>query len=217
MKKTPDKGYTFLYFVFVSCVDMSIRAVNTEKAECDTSEWFYSPDVDGWSPYQSVEYVVNQFCDDLARKGYATDISRQKVLYDMCTATCTMYYYEFWKRHRFIVGAPKRVFSRPRQWTNVLENQWNDFVRSRIVGTDYWETFWRMLRPAYWEQFLNKDSWRDVMQYLLPFYIHREMDILVDEEIVCKETNGTIVTWDDYEPEHEPDIRDADGTKKKKK
>ena len=190
---------------------------NSIQFETEITDWFHTEDIDNISPYKYVEYVANQFCDDLARKGYATDISRHQVLYDMCTATCTMYYYQHCKRGRYIVGAPKRKFSRPRQWTATLEYQWNDFMRSRIVGMDYWSTFWALLPVATWEQFLVHDNWRDVIQYLLPFYIQREVDILVDEEIVCQENDGNIVTWDDHEPDAEPDVRDTNGSSKKKK
>lgn len=182
----------------------------------EISDWFNSYDIDGESPYSYVERVVNEFCNIIEKRGYMTDISRQKLMYDMCSATCTMYYYEHYLHRRFIIGAPKKKFTKPLRWSAVLEAQWNDYVHSRIVNYEFWERFWKELPAAYWESTLTHDSWRDVIQYLLPFYIRREIDILLDEEIVCQEENGNIVTWDDHEVEEEPDIRDMDGSKKKK-
>jgi hypothetical protein len=190
---------------------MPFFSINNDS---EITEWFHNPDVDGWSPYQCVEYVVNTFCNNMEKKGYLIDVPRHIVLYDMCTATCIMYNNEF-KRDRYWVGKPKRKFSRPRQWSNALEHQWNDFLQSRIADIDFWKTFWRLLPAAVWEQFITKDNWRDVMQYLLPFYIQREIAILVEEEIVCQETDGNIVTWDEYESEEETNPRDAEKSKKK--
>lgn len=187
-----------------------------QTAGIDTTEWFHYCDIDGESPYIYVEYVVNQFCNYIEKRGYTIDISRQKMLHHMCTATCTMYYYQTWRRCKYIVGAPKYKFTRPLRWTAVLESQCNDYIHSRIVNYEFWEQFWNELPNAYWESTLTYDNWRDVMQTLLPYYIHREVDILLDEEIVCQEENGNIVTWDDHEAEEESDIRDLDGSKKKK-
>lgn len=185
-------------------------------AEDDTTEWFNWCDIDGNSPFAYVEYVANEFCSFLNKKGYTLDVPQHQFLYDLCTATCTMYYYQVWQKNKFIVGAPKRKFTRPKQWTPALEGQWKDYLHSRIVNYEFWEQFWRKLPCAYWESVLERDNWRDVMQTLLPFYIRREVDILLEEEIVCQEDNGNIVTWDDHEAEEEPDIRDMDGSKKKK-
>ena len=197
----------------VSCSKMSNLVISRSD---ETSNWFNCCDIDGESPYSYVEYVVNEFCNIIEKRGYTTDVSRQRIMYDMCSATCIMYYYQNYLRRKYIVGAPKQKFSRPLRWNAVLETQWNDYVHSRIVNYEFWERFWNELPNAYWETTLTHDNWRDVMQYLLPFYIRREIDILLDEEIVCQEENGNIVTWDDHEAEDESDIRDMDGSKKKK-
>jgi hypothetical protein len=182
----------------------------------ETTEWFNHCDIDGESPFTYVECVVNKFCDYIEKRGYTTDVSRRKVLLDMCSATCTMYYYQTWMSRKYIVGAPTQKFCRPLRWNAELEYQWNDYLHSRIVNYEFWERFWNELPNTYWESTLVHDTWRDVMQYLLPFYIRREINILIDEEIVCQEENGNIVTWDDHEVKEEPDIRDLDGSKKKK-
>jgi hypothetical protein len=210
--RTKDIRFTDLCLVLK---EMSFHSITSVTKDYEITEWFHEQDADGWSPYMCVEYVVNTFCKDIERKGYLIDIQHHLVLYDMCTATCVMYENEF-KPRRYLVGAPKRKFSRPRQWSSALEHQWNDYLHSRIVDHDYWKTFWRLLPVGFWEQFITKDSWRELMQYLLPFYIHREVDILVEQEIVCQETDGNIITWEEYESEEEPNVRDADKSKKKK-
>jgi hypothetical protein len=192
------------------------HSINIQKAETDVNIWFHECDIDDISPYMYVEYVVNTFCEYLEQRGYVCDVSKPRLLHFMCSATCSMYYYEKWKQRKFYIGSPKYKFTRPKQWGGALETQWNDYVHSRIVNYEFWERFWNRLPKAYWESTLTHDCWRDVMQHLLPFYIQRELDILIDEELVCQEENGNIVTWDDHEIEDEPDIRDADGSKKKK-
>lgn len=189
--------------------------LNKKAAENDTTDWFNSSDIDGISPFSYVEYVTSEFCKFLDRKGFTLDISQNQFLYDVCTATCTMYYYQIWQKNKFIIGAPRRKFTRPKQWTNVLEGQWKDYIHSRLVNYEFWEQFWIHFPVGYWESTMH-DNWRDVMQTLLPYYIRREVEILLEEEIVCQETDGNIVTWDDHEAEEEPDIRDMDGSKKKK-
>jgi hypothetical protein len=163
-----------------------IRSLEAQKSEHDITAWFHYRDLDGASPYQYVEYTVNQFCNDMARRGLNLDVSRQQVLYEMCSATCTMYYYEVWmRRGRFIVGAPKRQFSRPRQWSASLESMWKEYLQTRIAGREYWERFWGVLGHAYWETTITRDNWRDVMQYLLPLYIQRDTHTLLAGEDIA--------------------------------
>jgi hypothetical protein len=180
----------------------------------DTTEWFNCRDIDSISPFSYVEQVATEFYRFLDKRGYTLDTTQNQFLYDLCTATCTMYYYQVWHKNKFIVGAPKRKFTYPKQWTGVLEGKWNDYIHSRIVNYEFWDNFWRKLPPSYWEGEL-RDNWRDVMQFLLPFYIRRELDILLEEEIVCQEDDGNIITWDDHELEEESDICNADSKKKK--
>jgi ATP-dependent Clp protease adapter protein ClpS len=194
---------------------MIIRTFHKHSAETDTTAWFHRSDIDDISPREYVEYIVNEFCDYLEQKSYSTDIPRQHLIHEMCKATCTQYYYDKWLHKKFIVGIPKRKFSKPSQWNNILESQWNDFVHSRIINYEFWEDFWRKLPVAMWENTLTNINWRDLMQYLLPFYIHRELDILLDEEIVCQEEDGNIVSWDEYTNEKYVDEADIDGKKKK--
>lgn len=190
------------------------HSIQIQKTELAINEWFNTCDIDNISPFICVEYVVNKFCNYIENCGYILDIPKQTILQDMCSATCTMYYYQKWRQNRFIVGAPKRKFSIPKQWNNALELQWKDYVHSRIVNYEFWEQFWKEIQSSYMELTFTKDNWRDVMQYLLPFYIRREIDILLDEEIVCQEENGNFVTWDDHEVEEDVD---ADEVSKKKK
>lgn len=191
------------------------RSYTTYNLENKVSEWFHNRDIDNISPYTYVSYVVNEFCNYLTKGGYCTDISRQQLLQEMCSATCTMYYYQL-RRSKYIIGSPKRKFTKPSQWSNSLENQWNDYVHSRIVNYEFWENFWKGLQHAYWEETLH-DDWRGVIQHLLPFYILREIDILLDEEIVCQEDDGNIYTWDDHEQDNETsDLNENTNDKKKK-
>lgn len=193
---------------------MIIKVLHKHSAETDTTRWFHSCDIDDISPYDYVEYVVHEFCDYLQQNSYCTDISRQQLLIEMCKATCTQYFYDKWLHKKYSIGAPKRTFSKPYQWNAVLEHQWNDYVHSRIVNYEFWEHFWRKLPVAMWEQTLTDSNWRDSMQYLLPFYIHREMDILINEEIVGQEEDGNIILYDDYGIETETEEYTTDEKKK---
>jgi ATP-dependent Clp protease adapter protein ClpS len=184
---------------------MIVKVLQKHSAETDTTNWFNTCDIDDISPYDYVEYVVNAFCDYLEQHAYSTDISRQKLLHDMCKATCILYFYDKWLHKKYTIGAPKRKFSKPYKWNAALEHQWNDYLHSRIVNYEFWEEFWRKLPVAMWEYTLPDINWRNSMQFLLPFYIHREMDILIDQEIVGQEEDGNIIIFDDHGIETEVD------------
>jgi len=193
--------------------------IQKQKAEENVTEWFHHSEYDGISPYEYVEFVVNEFYSTIESKGFNFDISRQQVLYDMCAAICSQYYYEVFKKKKYNVGIPKRTFSKPKLWNNTLDHQWNDYVHSRIINYEYWSQFWKLLPVAEWEQFISFD-WRSILQTLLPYYVQREIDVLLDEEIVCVEEDGNIVTWDDHESDYDDsgDIRNGgDGKKNKNK
>jgi hypothetical protein len=190
--------------------------IQKHNAETHISEWFRTSEHDGIRPFEYVEFVVNEFCTTIEKKGFYFDISRQNILYDMCTAICTQYYYDVYHHKKYNVGLPKRKFTKPKQWNHTLDHQWNDYVHSRIINYEYWMVFWKRLPIAEWEQFISFD-WRSLLQTLLPFYIQRELDVLIDEEIVCVEDDGNIVTRDDHESDYEEtDVRNIDEKKKKK-
>lgn len=191
--------------------------IQQQKTNESITEWFHRSEHDGISPYEYVEFVVNEFCSAIETKKFCFDVPRQQILYDMCTAICTQYFYEVWQNKKYNVGAPKRKFTKPKQWNYTLEHQWNDYVHSRIINYEYWSQFWKLLPVAEWEQFISFD-WRSILQTLLPYYIQREIDVLLDEEIVCVEEDGNIVTWDDHESDYDDsDIRNGGDGKKKSK
>jgi hypothetical protein len=168
--------------------------IQKHNAETHISEWFRTSEHDGIRPFEYVEFVVNEFCTTIEKKGF----------------------YFVYHHKKYNVGLPKRKFTKPKQWNHTLDHQWNDYVHSRIINYEYWMVFWKRLPIAEWEQFISFD-WRSLLQTLLPFYIQRELDVLIDEEIVCVEDDGNIVTRDDHESDYEEtDVRNIDEKKKKK-
>jgi hypothetical protein len=86
-----------------------------------------------------------------------------------------------------------------------LELQWHDYLHSYCFTTEYWDAFWESIPVESWENKLP--NWPGEMQALLVLYIDRDIDKLIEHEVVCEEENGNIVSWEERDEEDDDERR----------
>jgi hypothetical protein len=154
------------------------------------------------SPLQFVLQIADAFLHDVDRFDLSTAVDTRTFERTLCQAMGA--YYLASERNKTIEG-PREIRSAPKGWTADAENVWNDYVTHYFFNDKYWLNFWDEFPVAAWEHGLPQ--WRVFLQSLLPFYLHRDPELLEVAGMLVKNADGAYVSpdseidWDDAEPE----------------
>lgn len=130
---------------------------------------------------------------DVKQTGHLVCVTKEELFRSMCEAVCV--YYHAHLRNEDVRG-PKRLFPKPYNWNDSLEAAWNDYVHSCIFSYTYWESFWTSCEIDALEE--NVHGLTSFLQTILPLYVTREIQLLLDNEIVFENVSG-IVSWEEYD------------------
>lgn len=175
---------------------MSLIAKHNRIVSDKITQWFR----DG--PIDSVSAVVDKFTEDCLYFQHTITLGPKAFFKTMCDATCVMYHANTTNKQ---FSGPRRRFRKPHQWTMELELQWHDYLHSYCFTTEYWDAFWESIPVESWENKLP--NWQGEMQALLVLYIDRDIDKLIEHEVVCEEENGNIVSWEERDEEDDDERR----------
>ena len=156
-------------------------------------DWFHTVSRDDIAPIEYVETVVYNFVEACKFKGFNMSMSNSALMKILSRTTCHMYDYKDTVDHR---GKLSKL-PKPRFWTSEFETLWIDYITFFYFGTEFWENFWKDIPEAAWENDINK--WRVELTSLLPYFVEREIDLLVDNGILFEGTDGHVVTEEDYD------------------
>jgi len=110
----------------------------------------------------------------------------------ICEATCVLK-----SRSARDLPIPNRIFSKPEGWNADLERWWNEWLHSHFFVDGFWTTFWNGIHISEWEDAMP--SWREALQLLLPYYVQRNIDVLIECGFVVENNDGVFVANDDYD------------------
>jgi hypothetical protein len=158
--------------------------------------WFNNQNVDIHQyPALWIQKVVSRFLNYCEKHNLHMCVIEHKFYEIMCEAMCVMYHAAITNKDW---SGPKRKFPKPSDWNESKEQLWTDYIHGRLFTYEFWDSFWDALDEEHWEFAIP--SVRGNFQYLLPLYIQRSNDILIDEGILVEQDDGQIVTADDCEP-----------------
>ena len=164
------------------------------------NDWFFTK-AHGMSPANSVVIIADSFEGALSSKGFQLNTHFKLFRNNLCDATCTMYRAHLENKD---VEGPKKIANLPKGWSDDLEDIWSDYIYSRTLTDDFWSEFWYEIPEGSWEaQF---PQFRSFIQAVLPIYIQRDLEMLIEESLVAKNNEGEYV--DIYDPEYEEEERD---------
>jgi hypothetical protein len=100
---------------------------------------------------------------------------------------------------------PHRKFPYPPNWSNELEDLWQEYLANYFQSIEKWETFWKPVDCECIEQTIS--YWKEYMESVLPLYICRETNVLKECGLVTETIKTNIVT-DEKEVSYETEDED---------
>jgi hypothetical protein len=160
------------------------------------NNWFHRVDIDGYSPYNTLQLVIDDFLTALKKRNNTIIIHERELRKLMCEATCVMY-------HAYITNkqfsGPNRIFPRPQEWTSELEEAWKFYIHSHCYDMDFWETFWNYIPSGLWEE--DMPNWRYEIADILMYYIQPSIENMIESQILMEDDDGNYTPYadEDYE------------------
>ena len=148
----------------------------------------------------SVLAAMNAFKRSLENKGLILSDTSQKFYDLLCEATCASYIAAMHKKR---VLFKRRVRDPPKGWTNTIEGMWMDHLETLVLSDAFWDSFWRAIDAAQWEQ--TVPEWRGYMQFVMLNCVQRDMHLLEDDGLIAKTNDGEFVRAEEYEPQADYD------------
>jgi hypothetical protein len=163
----------------------------------ELNTWFQTPQGDEYSPAMSITELRTLIQDHVGNYGVSLNCKKEEFSKHLCEALCIWYSKSNNNRksHRVLeVVGPRRVFPRPKGWTDELERLWTEYVQWKIFGYEEWDTLWSALKQRDWEQ--EAPGWRGFFQSFLPIYLKPDPQRLVDEGFLFQEGTEWVLAED---------------------
>ena len=157
------------------------------------TQWFHTL-IEGkeheGTPAETIMEMNDLFIDLLNQKHLNLGISEKLFRRSMCSALCTIKFYEDVNIYR---THPNSVY--PTEWNRDVEMMWHEWLEVRCFKN--WSAFWARLPVRTWETDLP--GWRKGMESILMAYVQRNIGTLVDAQIIVEDTQGEYVDSNQYE------------------
>jgi len=156
------------------------------------THWFHTPEYDHVTPYETVREAVDAFVGCLARHRLGLSVVYKVFHNAACELVCSLYRVR--NRTKWISN-PQRTFPMPSKWSDAIDTIWQEYC-ANLLNDAFWGRFWGK-QTDLWESELP--HWRSQFESIAPFYIMRNMEALVRENLLVQESNGEYVAPEDHE------------------
>lgn len=145
------------------------------------------------SPIDTLRIMVDTFVKDVERYKFTLNVNKKKLFEIMCEAMCM--YYIAQNTHKNIVFLNNSY--EKKNWDQEYETLWMDYLTFTYFNTSYWDNFWSRVPEQTWETCVPQ--WRFYFATLLPHYISRDEQLLIDNGLLFETQGGEAVTAENYD------------------
>jgi len=145
------------------------------------------------SPIDTLRIIVHTFFKDIDRYKFTLNVNKKKLFEIMCEAMCM--YYIAQNTHKIIIFNNNSY--EKKKWDQKNEILWMDFLTFKYFNTTYWDNFWSRVHEQTWEMYVPQ--WRFYLASLLPYYISRDEQLLIDNGLLFETEDGEAVTAENYD------------------
>ena len=170
-----------------------VKAENRVRSN-KVTKWFHTSVNGDITPAQSACEVSDLFLSILHSKQLSLSVPVRLFRKIVCEATCVLKLTSGYE-----LPVPNRVFSRPDGWNGDLERWWTEWLHSHFFVEGFWSRFWNRIYVSEWEDAMP--SWRHEIQSLLPYYVQRNTDVLIECGFIIENDDGVFVANEDYDYE----------------
>ena len=151
------------------------------------TQWFRNT-----SPW--IHRIVSIFLNNCDKYHLQICMAEPKFYDVMSEALCVMYHAS---KTNTDWSGPNRQFPSPSDWNDTKEQLWNDYLHGRVFTFDFWDSFWNSVSEESWE--CGIPNLRVNFQYLLPLYVQRSNETLIQDGSLVEQEDGQIVSVEDCE------------------
>ena len=170
-----------------------LHKINQKIKYTKITQWFHTriegKEYEG-TPAQTIMDMNDLFINLLKEKRLNLGVPEKVFRRSMCTALCTMKYYQDTNICKNGV-----MGNYPAEWNRDVEFMWQEWLEVRCFKN--WAAFWAHLPVRTWEEELP--GWRNNIEHILMSYVQREIGVLVDADIIVEDNNGDYVDSNQYE------------------
>lgn len=166
-------------------------------------EWFFTPQSDDVSPYDFAITLAETFLEEMSKTDLELAVSPTLFIKKICAATTAYVHYDQMGKQ---VSAPRTLQKPPRGWTAQTHVIWQDYVQSMYLNHSFFDRLWLKFPSAIWEE--SYPSIRHYLQGILPYFIRYDETLLVDHELIARNSEGEYVDPADADAEEMDDAWD---------
>lgn len=148
------------------------------------AEWFYLQYSDDLCPAQTSAAIADAFYDAAHSFGLKLAYPFDAFNHKLSVATTAFAFLP-------ATGVPRNLPRPPKGWSLSTETLWMDYLHMRVFTASFWDIFWRDHPFAIWEE--AHVGYRAYMQSILPYFVQRTFDPLLEEELVAQNDDGEYV------------------------
>lgn len=163
--------------------------------------WYHTSLYDDFTPKQFTSMVCNDFFCDIQKFNLQLNLTLPLFFKSISYFTCL---YFLSKKLNKSIGGPRIKQTNPFGWTKDCEKLWMNTLQYNILNSDYWSMFWKKYDIEH--PFLQELSVQ--LTTILPYYIQKNIDVLISNKLIIKDKNDKFILWEDYESE--PDEEEYD-------
>jgi hypothetical protein len=170
------------------------------SVEARVNAWLRD-DCDGdISPLEALMNVANMFLDDVERFDLALGIETKRFKHNLCQGLGAFYRAA---ERRVSIKGPTEIQNPPRGWNDDAEFIWTDYISHMYFSEKYWTSFWDDVPTMNWESVVP--GWRVFLQSIMPFYLARDPELLMEESLLMQNSEGLYISPDAEEDFGEPE------------
>lgn len=161
-----------------------MRKRHTDIINRSVNHWFHTAKQDGTSPENSIRKFSDLFLAAVNRMNFQLTCTPMQFRRNMCESLCVMF-----MAHKQQTGwyGPNSDAPRPEGWTDGLESEWKDLLRSMYFTYSFFENLWNQINEGEWEKSLP--YWRVNMESIAFHYIGIRPELLDCPDIVQRVDN----------------------------
>jgi hypothetical protein len=193
MKSYKKKVVEILHSTKEPRIEHTVIRYNNNQTIKHINEWF-NKGIDGdIAPIHTVFKIAKKFSQYLEEYNLTLNMNYSTFFSKLCGATCTLALHKNSK----VIGMPRSIPQSPANWSTEIEIIWNDYIESFYLTIDFWDSFWKSIDTGIWE--LRLSQFRNYLQSILPLFIKRDLQLLIDMDLIAENSEGKYVDIHDAE------------------
>jgi len=186
MKSSKKKVVEILHCAKEQRIENTLIRYNNNHSITHINEWFNKGMGGDIAPIHTVFTIAKKFAQYLEEYNFTLNMNFSAFFSKLCGATCTLALHK-----NKVIGMPRSIPQSPANWSSEIEIIWNDYIESFYLTIEFWDSFWESIDVDIWE--LSISQFRNYLQSIMPLFIKRDLQVLIDMDLIAENSEGKYV------------------------